>query len=196
MYPRVLSITLAAIVLSGCGGAVVQRTRDSQPALPPYTGPICLLPKPLPDNVDSTPLGRAIANSATYGGFAKMNLKLANVARSVGADAVVNKRSKMKIAPIPWGAARPQSWGMAVRIKNPEAFDCVASGGRLYDQNGPILAPPSPSPQVKPQASPQGQVRAEKQQPGSEYDACMVRVMKITDAQLRASMMTTCDDLD
>ncbi|MES2818510.1 MAG: hypothetical protein V4812_05920 [Pseudomonadota bacterium] len=117
-----------------------------------------------------------MANLRTYGSFAPVENALADVVRTVGADTVIDKRMKMKIAPIPWGAARPQVWGMAVRLKNPEAFDCVASGGRLYG-NGQRLPPPS----------------AVKAETAISYDDCMRRVVGISDSDLRLKAMESCD---
>lgn len=183
MSQRVVLSVLVVALLSGCGRTVVQETEGSQPPLPPFAGPVCLLPKNLPADTRFTLLGRAVSNTGTYGGFAKVNLALANVARSVGADVVIDKRSKMKFAPIPWAALRPQSWGMAVRLKDPQAFDCIASGGRLYDYSGPIeVAPPRVAP-----AGDKGD---------NSYDACMARVIKISDPQLRTTSMSMCDSVE
>lgn len=178
---RGLSAAALVALLSGCGGSVVQSWEGSQPPLPPYSGPVCLLPKALPADVEYVLLGRAVSNLATYGGFAKVNGRLSEVARSVGADAVIEKRSKMKWAPIPWGAARPQVWGFAVRLKDPKALDCEMQGGRLY-LNGERLPPSNPA-------------SAELPANAQTYDNCMARVGKISDPALRERSMSLCDDL-
>ncbi len=171
----------AAFTLAGCAPkASVQKWEGSMPALPPYMGPVCLLPGPLPEGTEYTFLGRAVGNMYTYGSFATVENTLADKVRTVGADTVYDKRMKMKIAPIPWGAARPQIWGMAVRLKAPEKFDCVASGGRLFG-NGQRLPVQKPADVATPVLS------------GSSYDDCMRRVLRISDSDLRLQAIEACD---
>lgn len=172
---------ICLLALAGCGTkAVVQPLKGSSKALPRYSGPVCLLPKPLPPDVKFTPLGRAVANQQWYGGFAKVNRALAEVARSVGADAVVSMRSHMKMGFI--AVARPQSWGYAIKLQDPESFDCLASGGR-YDGIAPVR--PAPSARALPAAP------ATPASPA--YDACMARVLRIGDPALRLQAMDSCD---
>ncbi len=168
---------ICLLALVGCGTkSVVQPTRDSKPPLPRYSGPVCLLPKRLPQDVAFTPLGRAVANQQWYGGFAKVNHAVAEVARSVGADAVVSMRSHMKMGFI--AVVRPQSWGYAVKLKNPEAFDCLANGGRFDG-----TPPPRPLPTATAPTGPAS----------TAYDACMARVLRIADPALRLEAMGSCD---
>ena len=165
-------VVLMAAALMGCSGkSVVQKLKNSSPPLPPYSGPLCMLSKPLPAGVESVLLGRVVANQQWYGGYAGVNEKLVNVARSVGADAVVEKQQKMKIGAVAW--ARPQVWGMAVRLKDPQKFDCVANGGSVYGGSSLAVTPSAKSSET--------------------YDTCMARVMRITDPQLRLSSMSACD---
>ncbi len=172
MKRKALYAIAAAVVLTGCGSkSVVQKYQDSQPAMAPYTGPVCLLPGKLPAGTQYTLLGRAIANQQGYGGFAHVNEELAKVARSVGADAVIEKQQKMKVGM--WAWARPQVWGMAVRLKDPASFSCAANGGTIYQGTQVSI--------------PQGSA------PAQSYDECMARIMKISDPKLRASSMSACD---
>lgn len=167
-------ILMVVAALAGCSGkSVVQKWKDSSPPLPAYTGPVCLLPKPLPAGVDSVLLGRAIANQQWYGGYAGVNAELVTVARGVGADAVVDKKQRMKIGAFAW--ARPQVWGEAVRLKDPQNFDCVANGGAVYGGTSLAVSPTVNS--------------------GETYDTCMARVMRISDPQLRLSAMPSCDSV-
>ena len=161
------------VALTGCGTkSVVQKWEGSQPALLPYAGPVCLLPTPLPESVDSVFLGRAVANQQWYGGYAKVNQALADVARASGADIVGDKHQHMKIGFFAW--ARPQVWGYAARLKHPESFDCVANGGTVY--GGAIAA-----------------TATNAARPVETYDSCMARVLRITDPKLRLSSMSICD---
>lgn len=170
------AVLCAVVLLAGCGSkAVVQKWKGSEPPMTPYSGPVCLLPKPLPDGVKSVLLGRAVANQQGYGGYAKVKGALSEVARGVGANAVVDQKQKMKL--FGWlAAARPQVWGLAVRVDDASGFNCEAEGGRLYLHGE----------RLELSASSSGT-------PSAGYDACMARVMKITDPQLRVSSMSACD---
>ena len=169
-------VLCAVLLLAGCGSkSVVQKWKGSAPPMPPYTGPVCLLPKPLPEGIPSVLLGRAVANQQGYGGYAKVKGALSEVARGVGANAVVDQKQKMKLFGL-LAAARPQVWGFAVKIDDTSSFNCEAEGGRLY-LHGERLELSSASGVT----------------PSAGYDACMARVMKITDPQLRLSSMSACD---
>lgn len=168
-----LLVVLIAVALSGCGTkSVVQKQVGSQPALPRYDGPVCLLPSSLPASVEAAFLGRAVANQQWYGGYAKVNQALADVARASGADIVSDKHQEMKIGFFAW--ARPQVWGYASRLKNPEAFDCAANGGTTYGGTHTASLPSA-------------------SRVTEAYDSCMARVLKIGDPELRLSSMSICD---
>lgn len=178
---RIIALIIAIVVLAGCGSkSTVQKWKGSEEPLPVYNGPVCLLPGPLPEGVEYTFLGRAVANQQKYGGYARVNAALVDVVRTVGADTVFELRSKQKIGFLV--VVRPQSWGMAARLKSPESFDCIASGGKLYPGLG--MAPVSHS-----NSTATTPVQA------TTYDDCMARVMRISDSALRLRAMTACDDV-
>lgn len=192
-----IGAVLVAAALSGCAPkATVQKWQGSQPAMPAHSAAVCFLPGPMPEGVEYTFLGRAVGNTYTYGSFDLVENAVADRARSVGADVVFDQRRKMKIAPIPWGAARPQMWGMAAALKDPASFDCVASGGRLFGSGRRLAVQPT-TPALTPAAAvaaPTLQAPAAIQsQSASSYDECMRRVVRISDAQLRMQAMETCD---
>lgn len=132
---RIIVLIIVMAVLAGCGSkSTVQKWRGSEEPLPVYNGSVCLLPGPLPEDVEFMFLGRAVANQQHYGGYANVNAALADVVRSVGADIVFDLQSKQKIGF--FVVVRPQSWGMAARLKSPELFDCISNGGRVYPELG------------------------------------------------------------
>lgn len=184
-----------AVLIAGCAPkATVQKWEGSQPALPAHSGPVCLMPGPLPANVEYIFLGRGVGNMYTYGSFNTVETAVADKLRSVGADLLIVDRRRMKIAPIPWGAARPQIWGKAVRLKNPADFDCVASGGRLYG-NGQMLTMPvsgvaTTTASTRSSATPSAPATASTASP---YDQCIARVLRISDEKLRLESMSLCD---
>lgn len=179
---RIIALIIAIVVLSGCGTkSTVQKWKGSEEPLPVYNGPVCVLPGQLPEGVQFKFLGRAVANQQHYGGYAQVNAALANVVRSVGADTVFDLQSKQKIGFVPFVVVRPQSWGMAARLKSPESFDCIASGGKLYPGLGMATVSHSNS-------------TAATSVQATTYDECMERVMRISDSGLRLEAMSTCDD--
>ena len=174
---RVLLFLLITVFLSACGTkSTVQNWKGSQPSMAYYSGPFCVLPGKLPEGTEYTLMGRAVANQESYGGFAGVNQRLVEVSRSVGADVIVEKKQKMKVGI--WAWARPQAWGFAVRLKNPQAFDCAANGGTVYPG---VYQPAQVSRPINSPGSPQS------------YDECMARILKISDPKLRASSMSACD---
>jgi uncharacterized protein YbjQ (UPF0145 family) len=54
---------------------------------------------------------------------------MANEARKMGADAVVNLQLGHKIGMIAW--ARPYGLGTGVKLGNPRDLNCLALGGEL-----------------------------------------------------------------
>lgn len=194
-----LLVALAALMAGCAPKASVQKWEGSQPALPPHTGPVCILPGNPPPDMEYIFLGRGVGNMYTYGSFTTVETVVADKLRSVGADMLIVDRRRMKIAPIPWGVARPQIWGKAVRLKNPADFDCIASGGRLYG-NGQMLTMPvtgttstatsnSANPSTNSTPSAPATVST-----ASSYDQCIARVLRISDEQLRLESMTLCDN--
>lgn len=178
---RVVVVLLLAAFLMACGSkSAVQKWQGSEEPLPVYSGPVCLLPGLLPSKVEFTFLGRAVANQQQYGGYAQVNTALANVARTVGADTVYDLRSKQKVGF--FVVVRPQSWGMAARLKSPESFDCIAHGGRIYPGTDETSTS-SPAAEIAPVSN------------AVTYDECMARVMRISDPTLRLQAMTACDGL-
>ncbi|QPI08264.1 hypothetical protein IM687_13760 [Stutzerimonas stutzeri] len=190
---RAIAVVALALLMVGCSNkSVVQKWANSEPAMASHSGPVCFLPTELPDGVESTFLGRAVANQQWYGDYTAVNSALADVARSVGADVITEKRQKKKFGFFAW--ARPQVWGWARRLDDPAAIDCVALGGRIDPGNGvPLTARKLEMAEPEPELT---QIDAPEQRvpTGSEYDECMARVMRISDAALRVESMAICDD--
>lgn len=169
----------AAALLAGCGTkSVVQQWRGSEQPLPAHAGDVCLLPGAIPRDQEGAFLGRAVANQQWYGNHTRVNRALADAARRAGADVVVGLKSEYKMGAIAW--ARPQSYGMAYKLRDPAAFDCAAAGGKI-DAGAPMAAAAAAPMQHAPA------------QPLAQYDDCMARVVRISDASLRIESMKACD---
>lgn len=185
---KIFAVFLLAITLAGCGSrSVVQKWQGSESPLPFYSGAVCLLPGPLPERLEFTFLGRGVANQQQYGGYAKVNAALVEVVRTVGADTVFDFRSKQKIGL--FAVVRPQSWGMAARLKNPESFDCAANGGKVYAGNSIVSTARVTTP-----AGTSG--FANKPGSANVYDECMESTLRISDPELMAKAMSACDSVD
>ena len=61
-------------------------------------------------------------------------------ARKAHADAIINYNGSQRFGFWPWRFIRPVVTGDAVRIDNPEVFDCVKLGGEFYSEAG-LLRP-------------------------------------------------------
>lgn len=68
----------------------------------------------------------------TYGGIEPLTLRAVAMARASYGDAIINYSASQRFGFWPWRFLRPVVRGDAVRIDNPEVFDCRALGGKLY----------------------------------------------------------------
>ncbi len=172
---RVIAILSLAALIVGCSPKYhVEDWAGAAPAMKRHGGPVCLLPGPLPAEVESTLLGRARSSQHWYGGYAGVHAGVAQAARDRGADAVVDLHSRQRMGFIAF--ARPDAYGWAVKLKDPSSFDCIALGGK-----------------IDPGAANTSLARAPAVTGGGAYDECMSRVMRITDPALRLQSMAACD---
>jgi uncharacterized protein YbjQ (UPF0145 family) len=84
---------------------------------------------PLPENIEYRILGSIKASNRSYGTMSEVLAVMAEDARKIGADAVVNVNTRFRVGA--WAWARPIADGTAVSISNKEDFDCVKLGGEL-----------------------------------------------------------------
>lgn len=102
---------------------------DKAPKLAANAGPVCMLRSPLPVDVKYKIVGAINSSKRTYGSVSELIPLMASDARAIGADAVVNLTTGQKMGLLAW--ARPVGNGMAVKLANPEGFNCIAAGGEL-----------------------------------------------------------------
>ncbi|WP_417447408.1 MULTISPECIES: hypothetical protein [Gammaproteobacteria] len=179
-----VAIVALALALAGCGlktntfnpdGRGYAMKREA------HSGPVCQLASPLPEGVPHEVIGLVRGNRGFFGGFGPVRQVMADEARSAGADAIVNLRMRQDVAFRGVFILRPVGEGMAVKLADPSAFNCLANGGRVYPGKG--IAPIegySPASAIMSGAT--------------TYDECMGRVMRITDPTLRLQAMVACDD--
>jgi hypothetical protein len=127
-------ILVCVAALAGCATGVKTKTELVAGAqVASRTGPVCLLAGSLPGEVPAVRIGRIKATKGTYGERENLMLPIANEARRVGADAVVELQASERIkGPLPWRVTAPTGDGFAVKFDAASApFDCEAHGGRL-----------------------------------------------------------------
>jgi hypothetical protein len=128
-------LLVAAAAIAGCANTAVKtKTELARGAqVTSRTGPVCLLAGSLPEDVQATRIGRIKATKGTYGETANLMQPIADEARRVGADAVVELQASTRLkSPLPWRVAAPTGDGFAVKFADgAPAFDCVAHGGQL-----------------------------------------------------------------
>ena len=83
----------------------------------------------MPSSVSYTVIGQANSSKRTYGTVSELIPLMADDARASGADAIINLKTGQKLGAFAW--ARPVGTGLAVKIENKAAFNCIANGGEL-----------------------------------------------------------------
>ncbi len=128
-----LLLLLAAASLSGCAGVKTKTELVPGAQLASRSGSVCLMAGSLPDDVAATRIGRIKATKGTYGERENLMLPIADEARRIGADAVVELQADVRVkGPLPWRVTAPTGDGFAVKFADgAKSFDCAEHGGRL-----------------------------------------------------------------
>ena len=132
---KILILVATATAIAGCANTAVKtKTELARGAqVTSRTGPVCLLAGSLPQDVQATRIGRIKATKGTYGETANLMQPIADEARRVGADAVVELQANTRFkSPLPWRVAAPTADGFAVKFPDgAPSFNCVTHGGQL-----------------------------------------------------------------
>lgn len=128
-----ITVILVAVALVGCAGVRTKTEFARGAQVAARIGPVCLLAGSLPDDVQATRIGRIKATKGTYGETANLMQPIADEARRIGADAVVELQASTRFkSPLPWRVAAPTGDGFAVKFADGAPnFDCQAHGGQL-----------------------------------------------------------------
>src|SRR5262245_14867850 len=118
------TVILLALGLLACGGG--------GPGIPADAPPMCVMKGYPPRDVKFALVKQLQLGKQTYGGARPLTIRLVAEAHRVHADAIFNYSGGQRFGFWPWRFIRPVVSGDAVRIDNPEAFDCRALGGELY----------------------------------------------------------------
>lgn len=133
---KILILVATAAALAGCATGVKTKTElagGKGAAVTSRTGPVCMLAGGLPDDVQIISIGKVKATKGTYGSTDNLMRPMADEARRVGADAIINLQADQRFkGPLPWRYNAPTGAGTAVHFVDAAApFDCAANGGQL-----------------------------------------------------------------
>lgn len=116
-------------------GGVVTKTElpRGAPVESSHTHPVCILQGSLPAEYAFRELGRIKATKKTYGGVDELNRPIADEARRVGADVIINYVADQRFkGPLPWRLKAPTGMGVAVKLTGGPALDCAALRGQSF----------------------------------------------------------------
>jgi len=118
-----------AFALAGCAAKSTGVVTDvSQPVIR-HSDPVCFLRSPMPSEIKFTVVGNIEGSKDTYGSVNEVLPLMAEEARKMGADAVINFWSGQRIGL--WAWARPMGTGTAIKLANKADLNCTAAGGQL-----------------------------------------------------------------
>lgn len=123
-------LLVAACVVAGCAApsATTVSSNKTQSAAA-HNQPVCLLKTGLPANVGHTVLGPIEGSKEFYGSVTEIIPLMAQEARNIGADAIVNMNTGHKIGM--WAWSRPYGTGTAVKLNRKSDLNCAALGGEM-----------------------------------------------------------------
>jgi hypothetical protein len=123
-------IALACLIaVAGCGTrASVRQVTDGHP--PPHSGKVCIV-RALPSGLAFSSVAFVDTYMQHYGSAEYLLDGMADEARKVGADAVIGVESGQEFGYFAWRVVRPRAKGHAVKLTEPEKFNCAAIGGEL-----------------------------------------------------------------
>ncbi|MFC0403194.1 hypothetical protein [Paraburkholderia rhizosphaerae] len=119
---------------AGVSAATPAATPASQPAghlveLPAGLGDFCFFAHLPPADQKYEVVKKLKVGKGTYGGVNDILPKLAENARTRGADAIIEYGGSQRFGFWPWRMVRPVVRGVAVKWTEPKSVDCEAIGG-------------------------------------------------------------------
>lgn len=114
--------------------AFAQNTGSSATAAdaPDRIKAVCVLAGSPPSTAQFTVVKQLKIGKGTYGSVDEGIAMLADKARLLGADAVINYAGSQRFGFFPWRFVHPVVRGTAVKWNSGIEFDCVAAGGTLH----------------------------------------------------------------
>lgn len=121
------------LAIAGCG-TVAKVEMIPNTVYQPHTDKVCFLKGGLDNSYKYTPLGRVVSTKRSYGGVDELYGPMAEKARSIGADAILNFHAGQRFkGPLPWRIVSPTGYGQAISLDDTGTrLDCSQLGGQLY----------------------------------------------------------------
>jgi hypothetical protein len=130
---------IAALVLvTGCSRKIITKVdmnKEIEDAFPARTGNVCFLNTIIsPENQPYQIIGQMQSRKGAYGSSHQVFKAMADEARKIGADAVMNGEVGQKFRGLnPFRVVSPTGEGIAIRFTSrTQNFDCEKNGGVLY----------------------------------------------------------------
>ena len=118
---KILLLTLV-LILAACSSSNSNKTQPSES--------VCLYAD-IP-NADYVVIREFRVGKKSFGRVNDILPKVAQTAKNMGADAIINYRASQRFGFWPWRFVRPVGRGTAVKWKPGVVVDCKATGGTLY----------------------------------------------------------------
>lgn len=118
---KIFLITLI-LILAACSSSNSNKTQPSES--------VCLYADT--PNADYVVIRDFKVGKGSFGSVTDILPKVAQTAKNLGADAIINYRASQRFGFWPWRFVRPVGRGTAVKWKSGVVVDCKATGGTLY----------------------------------------------------------------
>lgn len=122
-----LTIAAAMLLIAGCAATSSNIVAEKSAAS--HDQQVCLLKTALPASVKHRVVGAVESSKEWYGSQTELYPMMADEARRMGADVVVNMTTAHKMGPLAW--ARPVGTGSAIKLDDRKDLNCATWGGEL-----------------------------------------------------------------
>jgi len=128
---------LSVLFLSGCSAHnpfIITNTTQSSPVsknqYPVYTGKVFITEQSLPVSIEFDVISTVDVGKVWYGSSSNVYASMADRAREVGANAIIQVRTWRQ--PSGWAWAAPHGSGQAIKIKDLNKLEALAIAGEWY----------------------------------------------------------------
>lgn len=128
MSRSIVFAIIITLVLAGCSAHnpfIIKNTDEvqniSEHTYPPHSKPVYVTEYKIPATVQYETLGKIEVGKVWYGSSDNVLQSMADRAREIGADGVVEIRTWFQ--PSGWSWSAPHGSGTAIKLKNPDDFD-------------------------------------------------------------------------
>lgn len=124
-----MAIAAFAVIFTGCAANSSTKIAKGQQKMQPHSEPVCLLRSPLPSDIKYSMIGEVRGGKRTYGSMQEILAVMGDEARSIGADAIINIKTRHDMNA--WAWARPIGSGDGIKLENKTSLDCIKLGGEF-----------------------------------------------------------------